>query len=69
MASITKDPKILTWENLSKIEELLGLDGIHVSDGSCIMTARDGRMLIMYECETIFSTKRGENGKKGKKTC
>ena len=55
MANITKEPKILTTENLMKIEELLGLDGIHTHDGSCIMTSKDGRVLVMYECETIFS--------------
>lgn len=55
MANITKEPKILTVENLTKIEELLGLDGIHIHDGSCIMTSKDGRILVMYECETIFS--------------
>lgn len=55
MANITKEPKILTTENLTKIEELLGLDGIHIHNGSCIMTAKDGRVVVLYECETIFS--------------
>lgn len=55
MANITKEPKILTIENLKKIEELLGLDGILTHDGHCIMTSKDGRVLVMYECETIFS--------------
>ena len=55
MANIAKEPKILTIENLTKIEELLGLDGIHIRNGSCIMTAKDGRVVVLYECETIFS--------------
>lgn len=55
MANITKEPRILTIENLTKIEELLGLDGIHTLDGGCIMTSKDGRVLVMYECETVFS--------------
>lgn len=55
MAHITKEPKILTIENLTKIEKLLGLDGIHIHEGSCIMTSKDGRVLVMYECETVFS--------------
>jgi len=55
MANITKEPKILTTENLIKIEELLGLDGISIHDGSCIMSSKDGRVIVLYECETIFS--------------
>lgn len=55
MANITKDPKILTVENLVKIEELLGLDGIHTQDGHCFMISKDGRILVLYECETILS--------------
>jgi len=60
MANITKEPKILTVENLIKIEELLGLDGIHTHDGSCIMASKDGRVLVIYECETIFSKAKEE---------
>lgn len=55
MANITKEPRILTIENLKKIEELLGLDCIRTHNGSCIMTSKDGRVLVMYECETVFS--------------
>lgn len=64
MAHITTEPKILTTENLVKIEELLGLDGIHTHDGSCIMTSKDGRILVLYECETVFSFVK-EKSKKG----
>lgn len=55
MANITKEPKILTFENVEKIEELLGLDGIHTDGGSYILTSKDGRVIALYECETIFS--------------
>ncbi len=64
MANITKEPKILTIENLTKIEELLGLDGIHTHDGSCIMTSKDGRVLVIYECETVFSKVKEEENEK-----
>lgn len=55
MAYITKEPKILTFKNVEKIEELLGLDGIHTDGGSYILTSKDGRVVVLYECETIFS--------------
>lgn len=55
MANITKNPKILTFENVQKIEEILGLDGIHTDGGNYILTSKDGRIIVLYECETIFS--------------
>ena len=55
MAKITSEPKILTLENVAKIEEILGLDGIHTNGGTYILTSDDGRVVVLYECETIFS--------------
>lgn len=55
MANITKQPKILTFEKVEQIEKLLGLDGICANDGSYILTSKDGRLVVLYEIETIFS--------------
>ena len=55
MANITKEQKILTFKNVQKIEEFLGLDGIHTDGGTYILTSKNGRVIVLYECETIFS--------------
>lgn len=60
MAGITKYPKILTFENVEKIEEMLGLDGIHTDGGTYILTSKEGRVVVLYECETIFSKAKEE---------
>lgn len=61
MANITKEPKILTFDKVQKIEEILGLDGIHTDGGNYILTSKDGRLVVLYEVETIFSKQKEEN--------
>ena len=69
MAIKAKENKILTFNKVCEIEKILGMDGVHEADGNFLLTHHSGRIIMISELETIFSTIGEQNGRKHKKTC
>lgn len=64
----TKEKSILTFDKVCEIEKILGMDGVHVSDGSYLLTHPSGKIVFIGEYEVVLSTNKGKNDKKRKKT-
>lgn len=58
MANITKEPSILTPDNVRKIEKILGLDGIYVDTGKYVLAGPNGKLIALYEIDTNFTIKK-----------